>query len=75
MHTVQQMPLPVFFIKIQIDLNFLVLAFPAYPRKRPLTGCLSVCLFLALYVCMYPSGRVQPTLGPYAEAFIAGPLC
>ena len=27
-----------------------------------------------MYVCMYPSAGVQPTLHPYAEAFIAGPL-
>ena len=28
-----------------------------------------------MYVCMYPLAGVQPTLDPYAEAFIAGPLC
>ena len=28
-----------------------------------------------MYVCMYPSGKVQPSLDPYGEAFfIAGPL-
>ena len=42
-----------------------------------LTACVSCIVYLStskVYVCMYLRAGVQPTLDPYAEAFIAGPL-
>jgi len=41
LHIVQLMPLPPFFIKIQIGLTFLVPAYPVVLEKRPLNGCVS----------------------------------
>jgi len=40
------------FIKIQIDLTFLVLAYPGCPEKTRLNGCMSVC-GVCLSVCLW----------------------
>jgi len=47
LHMVQLMPLPLTvscFSKIQIGFTFLVPAHLGSPRKRPLNGCVCVCL-------------------------------
>ena len=47
LHMAQLMPLPLTiscFSKIQIDFTFLLLAHPGSPGKRPLNGCVCVCV-------------------------------
>jgi len=60
LHMVQLIPLPAViscFIKIQIGLTFLMLAYPHCPEKQPLNWCLSVnnffvmCHSVSAYCC------------------------
>ena len=52
LHMAQLMPLPLTvscFSKIQIYFTFLVLAHPGSPGKKPLNGCMYVCMYSYYY--------------------------
>ena len=66
LHMAQLMPLPLTvscFSKIQIGFTFLVLAHLDSPRKRPLNGCVCVCVYSSSWKNGYlfkSFGEVRP---------------
>jgi len=56
LHMAQLMPLPLTvscFSKIQIGFTFLVLAHLGSPGKRPLNGCVCVCMYVCSCFCLF----------------------
>ena len=55
LHMAQLMPLPLTvscFSKIQIGFTFLVLAHLGSPGKRPLNGCVYVCMYVVAFASL-----------------------